>query len=133
MPKGVKGPSKPGAAGKKLVALISCATQEDLDLLDSQVLDLEAQLKGLRALRECLAERVLNVPAAPKSKKIDVLAVATFLRHNGPSPLASIAKQLNVDSNLLEVAMTESLYFDRKYKTWSLTSEGDAAIEESNN
>ena len=130
MPKGVKGPPKPGAAGKKLVALISCATQEDLDLLDSQVLDLEAQLKGLRALRECLAERVLNVPA---TKKIDVLAVATFLRHNGPSPLVSIAKQLNVDSNLLEVAMTESLYFDRKYKTWSLTSEGDAAIEESSN
>jgi hypothetical protein len=61
-----------------LINVLRGATLDDLDVLDCQIANLEAELKGLKSLRECFAERVLNAvpPVGANGGKVTIMPVS---------------------------------------------------------
>lgn len=127
--------------GKRLASLLKLSTGEDLDAIDKELEELEAQLKGLKALREVVAERVLNapepaqapVPAKPKppsgetpgSREKQKEQVGIWLATNAPKTIAEIGKALGIDGRMITpILLGNRDLFLRDDDGWVLTQEG---------
>lgn len=139
--KGTSGSPVTGGLGKRLIAMVVKSTQADLDEIDKEIKNREAELIGLKSLRECVADRVLNVPngrpaatpiataIAPVKDIADIQKrVLAWMNRQGPATEALIKKEFGIPDAIIANVM-ECKLFTKKFKTWEITADGYAALE----
>lgn len=119
-----------------IVKMLSEAKESDLDEVDAQIKELQVELKGLEAVRECLAERVLNNVKTPHkqilispSGESYLNRILKYLRLDGPSTIAIIAKKFGLKLIFVEELLTDCEWFEKDHKMWKLTAKGYAHLE----
>lgn len=127
--------------GARIMRLLASADESVLDEFDAEIARLEAALKGIRAAREVVAERVLNVPRAdlkPSSNGhtkatgnnvVMLDRVAEMLRYSGPRNRSQLAREFGKPADELEELLTADGRFFKDHQWWKLSSEGEADFE----
>lgn len=127
--------------GKRLASLLHLSTEDDLNEIDKEIEELEAQLRGLKSLREVVAERALNAPEptpapapakpklptgeTPESREGQKIRVGQWLAANAPATPTEIGKALNIDGRAITpILLGNRDLFLRDDDGWVLTQEG---------